>query len=266
MSRTLQIGVVTAALALGLLIGAIFFRSRHEEPPRAEKAPRPAPVAAAPAPSERNSAELARANERIAALENQLRSLQEKVESRAKDKEAFLKELKEELAGKTTTVFEGEGDDAAEMPFGWRVAAPAPERRRPPGGWMPLGARPWKRPTSPSWTASGISRRSTRKRPWTATRPGSKSPLPAEGKALIDEWSGRLTALLTPDEKDKYKRLQLGLLPADVGQAETHHCHRGRWQRHGHGDGAFGDGKGFMGSYKGPKDMAMAPYRHLLKN
>ena len=27
-----------------------------------------------------------------------------------------------------------------------------------------------------------------------------------------------------------------------------------------------GDGKGFMGSYKGPKGMALAPYRHLMKN
>jgi hypothetical protein len=259
MHKTLQISIVTGALALGLLLGAILFRTRHEEPPRAEKAPRPAPAAA-----DRTTAELARANERIAALEDQLRTLHDKVEARAKEKDAVVKELRQELVSKATTVFEGELDGAEERPFGWRV----PHRPQSIAGILGLDAA--RRKALDETYRSFVERiRALEKQHSKTTVDGDTTridiaPFPAEGKALIDDWSGQLTALLTPDEKDRYKRLSLGLLPADVGQHERVIAIVD--EGNGMATATEQTAEGSSGYYKGPKGMALSPYRHLLKN
>ena len=57
----------------------------------------------------------------------------------------------------------------------------------------------------------------------------------------------------------------LGLLPADVGQGERVIAILDEGEGMATATEQSGEGKGFSGWYKGPKDMAVAPYSHLLK-
>ena len=258
MNKTVQIGVVTAAIAVGVVLGSILFRQRSEPAPAA-----PRPAAAAPVAPDR--AELARAVDRIASLETQLRALQEKVDARAADKVVLLKDLKEQFAAESKSLFEGELDDKDVMPFGWRI----PHKPQSVAGLLGLDAA--RRKTLEETYKTFVERiRALEKEHSKTTVDGDTTrieilPFPNEGKALIDEWSGRLTALLTPDEKDKYKRLGLGLLPADVGQHERVIAILDEGDGMASSTEHSAEGKGFSGSYKGPKEMALAPYRHLLK-
>jgi hypothetical protein len=258
MNKTVQIGVVTAAIAVGVVLGAILFRQRHEPTPAA---PRPAPSAAAPVAPD----ELARAVDRIGVLETQLRALQAKVDLRAGDKEALLKDLKDQFAAESKAVFEGELDDKDSMPFGWRI----PHKPQSIAGLLGLDAA--RRKTLEDTYKSFVDRiRTLEKEHAKTTVDGDTTrieiePFPNEGKVLIADWSSRLTALLTPDEKDKYKRLGLGLLPADIGQHERVIAIVDEGDGTASSTEHSGEGKGFSGSYKGPKEMALAPYRHLLK-
>ena len=259
MNKTVQMGVVTAAIAVGVVLGAILFRQRQEP-----AAPRPAPVATPPVPADRTGPELARALDRITALETQLRALQEKVDSPGTRKELLLKDLKEFAAGAESKVLiQGGSEDQDAMPFGWRI----PHKPQTVAALLGLDAA--RRKTLEETYQSFVDRiRSLEKEHAKVTVDGETTRIeiglfPIQGKALIDEWSGRLTALLTPDEKDKYKKLGLGLLPADVGQ----HDRVIAIVDEGNGMASSTEqaSDSFSGSYKGPKESALAPYRHLLK-
>jgi uncharacterized protein (UPF0335 family) len=251
MNRTVQIGVVTAAVALGVILGAILFRSRSPEPVPPERPFRPAAPPAA-------TADLAQANDRIAALESQLRALQEKVESRSKDKETWIKELAAEA--KTVVV---QGEDADEMPFGWRV------HNRPQAVASLLGLDAARRKTLEDTYRSFVDRiRRLEKEHARTTVDGDTTrieiaPFPAQGKALIDDWVAQLGTILTPDERDKYKKMSLGLLPADIGQHER--IIALVTERDGTVSSTEHWANGGSASYKGPKEGALAPYNHLLK-
>lgn len=259
MNKTVQIGIVTAAVAVGVVLGSILFRQRTPEP---APAPRPAPVPAARVDADRPSAELTRALDRIGALETQLRALQEKVDAPQPRKALLLKDLKE-FAAESGTLLDGTLDDKDVMPFGWRVP------HKPQSVASLLGLDAARRKTLEETYKSFVERIRALEQEHTKTTVDGDAtrieiaPFPNQGKALIDDWSGRLTALLTPDEKDKYKRLGLGLLPADVGQHERVIAIVDE------GDGMASATEqtagGYSGSYKGPKEMALAPYRHLLK-
>ena len=253
MNKTVQIGVVTAAIAVGVVLGSILFRQRSEPAPAA---PRTAPVA-----PDRTTGDLAKAIDRIAALETQLRALQEKVDAPQPRKELLLKELKELAESKT--VFEGEIEDTDDRAFGWRA------HNNPKSVAALLGLDAARRKTLEDTYKSFVDRiRDLEKEHSKVTVDGETTrieiaPFPNQGKALIDEWSSRLTTLLTPDEKDKYKRLKLGLLPADVGQHERAIAIVD--EGNGTASSTEQSADQFAGSFKGPKEMALAPYRHLLK-
>ena len=258
MNKPVLVVALTAAVALGILLGSLFFRpARVEEAPRPEKARR-----TASASTDGAGEELSRATERIGALETQLRALQEKVDARGKDKEAAVQNLKEALAAEAA----GDGfDEKDALPFGWRV----PNRPQSVAGVLGLDTS--RRKTLEETYQSFVDRiRSLEKDHARTTVDGDTTrieiaPFPAEGKALIDEWSARITALLTPEEKDRYKKLSLGLLPADVGQAErviaiVNEADGTATATEYSADGTLGSGY-----YKGPKVLALAPYNHLLK-
>jgi len=260
MKKPVLVVALTAAVALGILLGALLFR-----PARVEEAPRPDKVhRTASAPKDGVGEELSRANERIGALETGLRELQEKVENRGKDKEALLQKLKEELANSPDLAGEGI-DEKDALPFGWRVP------NRPQGVSSVLGLDVPRRKTLEETYQSFVERiRSLEKVHARTTVDGDTTrieiaPFPAEGKALIDEWSARITALLTPEEKDKYKKLSLGLLPADVGQAERVIAIVNEADGTATATEYSADGKLGSGYYRGPKVLALAPYTHLLK-
>jgi hypothetical protein len=260
MNRTVLIGAVTGALALGVLIGALFFRStRTAEPARVEKAARPA-RGEDPA----TTTELARANERLAALETQLRSLQEKVEAKGKDKGALLRDLKDQFAADTKTALE-EVDEKDDKPFGWRV----PHRPGTVAGL--LGLDDARRKTLEDTYWSFVNRIRQLEKEHSKTTVSGKTtrieidPFPLEGKALIEDWSAQLGGIFTPDEKDRYKKLGLGLLPADTGQNERVIAIVDEGDGMATSTEQSADGKGAAGWYKGPKGMAVAPYQHLLK-
>ena len=254
-----RFGTWAAAVAIGVLLGALLFR-RGPEP---EQVSRPAspPKAAPDLPA---TDDLARANERIGALETQLRQLQEKVESRGKDKEALLKDLKEAAARETDLAAEG-FDEKDVLPFGWRVP------NRPQSVASLLGLDAARRKTLEETYQSFVDRiRRLEKEHARTTVDGDTTRIeidafPAEGKALIDEWSARITAILTPDEKDKYKKLSLGLLPADIGQVERVIAIVNEGDGMATATEHSADGKGGYGYYKGPKGLALGPYNHLLK-
>ena len=249
---------LTAAVAIGILLGALLFRpSRAEEPARPDKAHR-----TAAAPKEPAVEELSRANDRITALEIQLRSLQEKVDARGKDKESAVQSLKEALALDAA----GDGfDEKDALPFGWRVP------NRPQTVASVLGLDAARRKTLEETYAGFVDRiRSLEKEHSKTTVDGDTTrieiaPFPAEGKALIDEWSARITALLTPDEKDRYKRLSLGLLPADVGPGARVIAIVSEPDGMATATEHSADGKLGSSYYKGPRGMTLAPYNHLLK-
>jgi hypothetical protein len=257
MNKTVQIGVVTAAVALGVVLGSVLFRQK----------PEPSPVAARPAPvaADRTTPELAKAIDRIAALETQLQALQQKVDAPQPRKELLLKDLKELAAGaEAKTLFEGTiGDDDA-RPFGWHVP------HKPSTVASMLGLDAARRKALEETYASFVDRiRTLEKEHAKVTVDGDTTrieiaPFPIQGKALIDEWKGRLAGLLTSDEQDKYKRLGLGLLPADIGQNERVVAIVDEKDGSATSTEQSGE-KGFSGSFKGPKEMALAPYRHLLK-
>jgi len=253
MNRTAQIGAVTAALAAGVVIGAVLFRaSLAPEPPRVEKAARP---------EKGEAQELSRANDRIAALETQLRSIEAKVEAKGKDKDTFLKDLKEQLGAESKTTFDAADDDV--KPFGWRV----PHQPRTVAGLLGLDAARQKMLEETYWSFVEQIRQMEKEHAKTTvdgkTTRIEIAPFPLEGKALIEEWSARLSGILTPDEKDRYKKLGLGLLPADVGQNERVIAILD--EGGGMATATEQGEKGFSGWYKGPKDLAVAPYTHLLK-
>jgi hypothetical protein len=153
MNRTVQIGAVAAALATGVVVGAFLFRAdRAPEPPRIEKAARTG-----------------------------------KGEAKGKDKEAFLKDLKDQLGAESKTTFEVADNDVKS--FGWRI----PHQPRTVAGLLGLDA--------------------------------------ARQKTLEET----VIAIL-----DEGERMATATEPSD-------------------------DGKGFSGWCKGPQDMAVAPYSHLLK-
>lgn len=255
MSRTLQIVGVTAAAAAGVVLGAILFRTPT---PEQLPVPRPAPADARPA-----TADLALANDRIAALETQLRALQEKVDARGLDKESLLKALREEWVAEARSVVELPAAEADERPFGWRVP------NRPESVASLLGLDAARRKTLEETYRAFVERiRRLEKEHARTTVDGNTTRIeiaafPVQGMALIDEWVAQLGTILTPDEREKYKKMSLGLLPADVGQHEriiaivTEPDGTASTTEHStHGGSA---------SYKGPKEGAIAPYGHLLK-
>lgn len=259
MNQATRIGGWAVAVAVGVVLGAILFRRGEPRMP----APRPAvPVKADAHPPA--AEELARANERIGALEAQLRSLQQKVESRGADKEALLKDLKEAALREADAAGDGfEEKDA--LPFGWRV----PNRPQSVAGVLGLDAARRKSLEETYQSFVDRIRRLEKEHAKTTVDEDTTrieiAPFPAEGKALIDEWSARLATILTPDEKDKYKKLGLGLLPADVGQAERVIAIVNEGEGMASATEHSGDGKGGSSYYKGPKGLALAPYNHLLK-
>jgi hypothetical protein len=260
MSKPVQIAVVTASLAAGVVLGSILFRQRAEPAPA-----RPAPVSKAPVAPDPASAELARALDRIAALESRLRDVESKVAAAPQErKKVTLEDLKELAKESGTTVFEGTVGDEDARPFGWRV----PHQPSTVGSLLGLDAA--RRKTLEETYQSFVDRiRALEKEHSKVTVDGETtrieiSPFPIQGKALIDEWKGRLAGFLTADEQDKYKRLGLGLLPADIGQDER--VVAIVEEKDGMATSTEQSGeKGFSGSFKGPKEMAFAPYRHLLK-
>lgn len=255
MYRTVQIGVITAAGAAGVFLGALLFRPRV---PEVLPVSRPAPAEVRPA-----TADLALANDRISALEIQLRALQEKVDARGKDRETLLKALKEELVAEARTVIELPADEADERPFGWRV----PNRPRNVASLLGLDAARSK--TLEETYKSFVDRiRRLEKEHAKTTVDGNTTrieiaPFPAQGKALIDEWIAQLGTILTPDEREKYRKMSLGLLPADVGQHER--IVALVTEPDGTVNSTEHSANGGSSSYKGPKEGALAPYNHLLK-
>src|SRR5262245_15975308 len=207
MNKVGRLGTLVTAVAVGVLLGSILFRRVPEPAPVSRPAP---PPKAAPDPQA--MAELAVAMERIGALETQLRQLQEKVDARGKDKEALLKDLKETAARENDFAAEG-FDEKDVLPFGWRVP------NRPQSVASVLGLDAARRKTLEETYQSFVDRiRRLEKDHAKTTVDGDTTRIeieafPTEGKALIDEWSARITAILTPDEKDKYKKMGLGLLP-----------------------------------------------------
>ena len=262
MNKTVQIGIVTAAIAMGVVLGAILFRQK----PEPALVRRPAPVSPTPVAEGGTNAELVQAMERISALETQVRALKEKVEAPQPRKELLLKDLKELADGaEVKTLFEGTIGDEDARPFGWRV----PHKPSTVAGLLGLDAarRKLLEETYQSFVdrIRNLEKEHSKVAVDAETTRIEIAPFPIQGRALIDEWKGRLAGLLTPDEQDKYKRLGLGLLPADIGQSERVVAIVDEGNGTASSTEQSGEGKGFSGSFKGPKEMAVAPYRHLLK-
>jgi len=256
MDKPVRIGAWIAALAVGVVVGAALFRpGRVEEPPRAARATPP------PATDRPATDELARANERITALETQLRALQEKVDGRGKEKEALIQDLRDAFAREPGAVVE-DLDEKDAHPFGWRVT----NRPQTVAGLLGLDAA--RRKSLEDTYKSFVDRiRRLEKEHAKTTVDGDTTrieipPFPAQGKALIEEWKAQLGTILTPDEAEKYRKMQLGLLPADVGQHERMIAIA--TEKDGTVSSTEHSANGGSSSYKGPREGALAPYNHLL--
>ncbi|HVR82753.1 MAG TPA: FecR domain-containing protein [Planctomycetota bacterium] len=92
------------------------------------------------------------------------------------------------------------------------------------------------------------------------------APYPAEGGAVVSDWTSSLNSLLTPDERDKYQKLNLGFFSKSLGEPERLIVITRSGTTTSVTDvETMPDGKqGSSWKFSGPEDVALRPYRHLL--